>query len=92
MTFEAKQSFDQGSNSVGTRFPFHCLRETGAYVCNWDGNLVRVPENLVSNNPSPFFNVVSKDPLFVTKISEDPFVSISKARSVASNLDVPINF
>lgn len=83
---------DAESETIGAQLPINSIWEQGAYVCNWDGNLVRVPENFQAGFGSPFFNVVSKEPLFVTKISEDPYVSISQARKVAANLDVPVNF
>lgn len=83
---------DEYYSGVGTQLPLASLREQGAYVCNWDGHLVRMPETIPSINDSPFFNIVSKEPLFVTKISENPYVSISTARQVASNLDMPVNF
>jgi hypothetical protein len=30
--------------------------------------------------------------MFVTKLSDDPYLSISKARMIAANLDIAINF
>ena len=33
-----------------------------------------------------------KEPLFVTKISDDPFVQVSKARIRAADKDVCVNF
>jgi len=37
-------------------------------------------------------NIVGAEPLFCTKICENPFVTITKARVLASNYDLPVNF
>ena len=37
-------------------------------------------------------DVVSRDQRFVTKISSDPHMALSKARAVAADLDLPVNF
>jgi hypothetical protein len=37
-------------------------------------------------------NVVSKDQWLVAKISSDPYMVLSKARAVAADLDLPVNF
>lgn len=37
-------------------------------------------------------SVVGPGPLYVTKLSDNPFVTLSKARMIASNWDLPVNF
>ena len=40
----------------------------------------------------PVFEIKGKEPMFVTKLSDDPYLSIGKARMIAANLDIAINF
>jgi hypothetical protein len=86
----------QKSNTVGNAgcltVPFDQINEPGAYVCNWSGHLLRVPEDGVTPGRSPLMSIVGPQALFVTKISEDPYISITKARLLASNCDVNVNF
>ena len=76
----------------GTQFAFDSINEPGAYVCNWSGHLLRIPEDGVTPGRSPVINMVGAEPLFTTKISENPFVTITKARILASNFDLPVCF
>lgn len=81
-----------GSKSVGTTVPFDAINEPGAYVCNWSGHLVRVPEDGVAPGRSPLINIIGAEPLTVTKISENPYITITKAKLLASNFDLAVNF
>lgn len=81
-----------GSKSVGTILPFDSINEPGAYVCTWSGHLLRVPQDGVTAGRSPLINIVGNEPLTVIKISEDPYITITKAKLVASNFDVAVNF
>ena len=81
-----------GTKSVGMILPFDAINEPGAYVCNWSGHLLRVPQDGVTPGRSPLINIVGNEPLTVTKISEDPYITITKAKLVASNFDVAVNF
>ncbi len=76
----------------GTCVPWDSIQEPGAYICNWSGHLLRVPEDGVRLGRSPICSMVGSEPLFVTKICDLPFVTITKARLLASNLDLPVNF
>ncbi len=76
----------------GTQFAFDSINEPGAYVCNWSGHLLRIPGDGVTPGRSPVINMVGVEPLFTTKISENPFVTITKARLLASNFDLPVCF
>ena len=53
---------------------------------------MRVPEDGIAPGRSPLLNIVGCQPLFVTKICDDPYVTITKARLLASNFDVNVNF
>jgi hypothetical protein len=79
-------------NSCGQTVPFDSINEPGAYICNWSGHLLRVPEDGVTAGRSPMVNIVGSEALFVTKISENPYITLTKARLLASNFDVNVNF
>ena len=84
-------TFDQNT-SMGTRVNFDCIQEPGCYVCNWSGHLLRVPEDGVAPGRSPLVNIIGTEPLYVTKISDNPFIPLTKARMVACNWDINVNF
>lgn len=77
---------------TGTQVPFEAISEPGCYICNWSGHLLRVPADGVAPGRSPLLNIVGQEPLFVTKISDNPFVTVTKARMLASNCDINVNF
>ena len=64
----------------------------GAYVCNWSGHLLRVPVESAPTNSASGFNIVGTDPLFVTKISDDPDLNLQRARQVAAQLNLDVDF
>ena len=72
--------------------PFEKIAEPGAYLCNWSGHLLRVPEDGVTPGRSPMLNIVGPEALFVTKICDNPYVTVTKAKLLASNMDVCVNF
>lgn len=86
------QSNQSQSENLGSVMPFEGISEPGAYVANWSGHLIRVPEDGVTQGRSPLLNIIGNEPLTVTRISDNPFLPITKARLLASNLDVNVNF
>lgn len=76
----------------GTQIPFEAIHDPGCYVCNWNGHLVRVPEDGVKPGRSPLISLTGNTPLFVTKISGNPYIPLSKARMLAADCDVAVNF
>ena len=64
----------------------------GTYYSNWSGHLIRVPEDALQPGRSPVVEIRSKEPMIVTRLSEDPFQCISKALMVAADLDLAVNF
>ncbi len=88
------QQFDTGYHTTapGATIPFDTINEPGAYVCNWSGHLLRVPEDGVAPGRSPLINIVGPDPLMVTKISDNPYITLTKAKLLASNYDLTVNF
>ena len=80
------------SQSTGSVIPFEGINEPGAYVANWSGHLIRIPEDGVAAGRSPLISLLATEPLTVTKISSNPFIPVTKARLLASNYDVNVNF
>ncbi len=78
--------------SGGSTMPLDGINAPGAYVCAWSGHLLRVPEDGVSPDDSPALDMVGSKPLLVTKISDNPFVTLTKARLLASDFDIHVNF
>ncbi len=76
----------------GTQIPFEAINQPGCYICNWSGHLLRVPEDGVAPGRSPLLSIIGQQPLFVTKISDNPFIPVTKARMLAANCDVAVNF
>jgi hypothetical protein len=88
----ATQTTFESEKALGTKVPFENIQEPGCYICNWSGHLLRVPEDGIAPGRSPLVNLVANEPLFVTKLSENPYVTIAKARMIASNLDCCVSF
>jgi hypothetical protein len=74
------------------KIPFESISDPGCYICNWSGHLLRVPEDGVTPGRSPLVNIIGTEPLYVTKIADNPFIPVTKARMIACNLDINVNF
>jgi len=64
----------------------------GLYVENRTGTLLRIPDDGIAPGRSPVIQAVARHPWVVTRISEDPYLSLTKARMIAANLDLDVNF
>ena len=82
----------QGKTPVADQLIFGDLNEPGTYVCNSTGHLFRVPEDAVKVGRSPAIEILSREPLVVSKLSDNPFLTINKARMIAADLDLAVNF
>ena len=92
MTTATQKATYESRPATGTVVPFASISDPGCYICNWSGHLLRVPEDGVAPGRSPLVNIVGNETLFVTKLSDNPFISITTARMIASNLDCSVNF
>ena len=92
MTTTIKTKPESESKNVGSQLLFDNVNEPGAYLSNWSGHLIRVPEEAIQPGHSPLVSIRGRDPMTVTKLSEDPYVCISKARLIAADLDLNVNF
>ncbi len=78
--------------ALGASVPLDEIHEGGAYVCNWSGHLLRVSGDSLDCGPGLPVKVIGCEPLLATKISENPYVSISRARALACEFSLPANF
>lgn len=78
--------------SVGAHIPFDTINSAGAYVCDWSGHLLRIPERTLVPGEALRLNIIGREPLMVTKISDDPGVPITQARTLAQSLGVQTGF
>ena len=80
------------SAGIGTTLPFEAIHAPGCYVSHGTGHPMRIPQDGVKYAISPVMEIRGFTPLFVTKISDDPYLSLSKAREVAADLDLTVDF
>ena len=76
----------------GASIPFDSIEVPGTYYSNWTGHLIRVPEEALSLGHSPTLEIVGSENMMVTCLSKDPFLPLNKARMVAADLDLEVNF
>ena len=88
----AQQREGATREGLGAQVPFDAIDDPGCYVCNWSGHLLRVPEDGIKPGGSPLLSMTGREPLSVTKISDNPFITLSKARLVSADYDVNVNF
>ncbi len=67
----------------GATVPLDTVNSPGAYVCNWSGHLLRIPESSLEPGGPLTLNIVGGQPLTVTKISDNPDVPLPEARGLA---------
>lgn len=76
----------------GATIPFNAIDSPGAYLCNWSGHLLRIPERTVVPGDALAVNIVGREPLTVTKISADPAIALERARAAATELGLAPGF
>jgi hypothetical protein len=74
------------------QIPFEEVQDAGTYYSNWSGHLIRIPEDGLKAGRSPVIDILGKSPMIVTKLSDDPYMTLTKARIVAADLDLEVNF
>lgn len=90
--YTTEQANYTGACTPGTTLPFQAINAPGCYVCNWSGHLIRVPQDGIASCTPPGISMVGTEPLYVTMISCNPFIPVTKARTLASNFDVAVCF
>lgn len=82
----------EGLEMLGISGPFERIGQPGCFVMNKTGDLIRVPDDALLEGSSPTMDVVSNDPWLVTKISDNPYVPLRKARALAADMNLHVNF
>lgn len=81
-----------GTTRRSVRVPFADVNEPGAYINERSGELFRVPEDALMSGRSPLIEIVSDHPTMLTKLSDNAWIPISKARQLAADSDMTIAF
>lgn len=71
---------------------FSGITEPGTYVMHRTGLLVRVPPDAMGAGRSPVITVAGRSPVWVSKVSDDPWIPAHMARSIAADHDLYVNF
>lgn len=81
-----------GTSVGGYRVAFSDLETPGTYVSNKSGELFRIPSEALAAGRTPVMEIVGNSPRMLTKISDDPWIPISKARQLAAGSDLYVDF
>ena len=82
----------QVHRDAGLSCSFNQIENSGCYVSSETGRLLRVPTDALAKGQSPRIETVGFTPWLVTKLSNDPYLPISKARMIAADNDIEVNF
>ena len=72
--------------------PLDKVDTPGCYVSKHTGALYRISAEALAVEPSARIGIVSNEVTLMTKIAEDPWLPINKARGLCANADVHPNF
>ncbi len=92
MTTKTEGRVETHTPHAGMTCEFRQIEEPGCYVTHDTGRLLRFPADALAPGRSPIIDTVGRDPWLVTKISDDPYAPLNKARMAAADLDLSINF
>jgi len=73
------------------RVRFDHVSEPGCYVEQTTGSLFRIPRDAASVG-CPRLEIVSSEGPLLAKISDDPWLPISRARQLAADANLTVNF
>ena len=82
----------QVHGDAGLKCSFNQIESPGCYVSTETGRLLRVPADALAKGQSPKIETVGSTPWIVTRLSSDPYLPISKARMIAADIDIEVNF
>ncbi len=86
------QENDSWPSTNAPRTLLERVNKPGAYVCHGTGDLIRVTGSGPTWEDAAPVQGHGNQPMFVTQVSGDPFVPITRARLAAAALDIEINF
>ena len=70
---------------------FDEIREPGVYLTQ-RGEMFRVPAEFLARSEFPLVDWESTESRLVTRISDDPYLPISRCRELAAGLDLTVRF
>ena len=82
----------KSNTNVLPTFCWNDINEPGCYYLYEWGCLARVPNDGVADGRSPKITFFSSSNPVCCKLSDDPYVSVSKARQLAADHDYPVSF
>jgi hypothetical protein len=91
MTPATETSTAQSTREHG-HLPFHAIDTPGCYVSRNTGDLYRIPAEALALRQSPVIEIVSRAGLRMTRIAEDPWIPLNKARQLCADADLYHNF
>jgi hypothetical protein len=71
---------------------FDQIETPGTYVECRTGTLLRIPDDALAPGRSPRMEIVAHEVWTVTRLADDPYLPLTKARMLAADLDLPVNF
>jgi len=72
--------------------PFGEVKRAGTYYMWSTGGICRIPEEALKAGHSPKLEIVLQGDNRVTRLTQDPFTPLSKARMIAADADLEVNF
>ena len=93
MATDQQKPLFENPNALAVKWiPLAELSQSGAYVAKETGDLIRVPPDGESTGEEELFGKGATQQLLVAKVSDNPFIPITKARLAAAALDIEISF
>lgn len=71
---------------------FDQIETPGTYVERRWGTLFRMPAEALPRAKDHSAKTVAREPWFVTRLSRDPALPVTKARRIAIDCDLPVGF
>jgi hypothetical protein len=71
---------------------FDQIETPGTYVECRTGTLLRIPDDALAPGRSPRMEIVAHETWTVMRLADDPYLPLTKARMIAADLDLPVNF
>ncbi len=82
----------QTEKRAGNQTSWDQIQSPGCYIEAVSGHCFRVPEDALKGGRSPVIELIARDDAQFVQISDDPFIPLNKARMVAADLDLNVNF
>ena len=86
------ERFSSAPETSPTRVDFNGINEPGTYIFEETGTLLRIGPQALVQGHSPLLTMTSKKGVPCARIWPDDTIPIDKARHIAANLGLPVNF